>query len=421
MEEQWMVDRARLRDLMHQEPHLTQQDMATRLKRSVGWVQKWCKRLREKPVDDPTAVQRRAPPRPKRSPQVIERVLALREELPATLHRVPGPRALLYYLAQDETLRPEDLPRSTRTIWQILEEAGRIDRPAKRETCPLEPAEPLQVWQFDLKDATTARCEVTDKQQHQVEVFNVVDTGTSILLDSLPRADFNAETAILALTHVFLANGLPQQVTFDRDTRFIGSWTSGGFPSALMRYLLCLDVQFQLTPPRRPDKNAYVERFHRTLEYECLQVHRPATLEAVVTVTEAFKWHYNHERPNQARSCGNQPPYAAFPSLPRLRPLPDVVDPDHWLAVVDGKLFKRRVKHNGTVEVDKRSYYVKQALRGRDVLLCVDAGHQQFIVLLESKPFKHIAIKGLHHTPLDFQDYLRLGSLPPECWQARKY
>jgi len=48
-------------------------------------------------------------------------------------------------------------------------------------------------------------------------------------------------------------------------------------------------------------------------------------------VTERFPLHYNQERPNLGRSCQNQPPRVAFPTLPVLPPLPEKVDPDRWL------------------------------------------------------------------------------------------
>ena len=53
---------------------------------------------------------------------VEERIIALRESPPENLKRVPGPRALLYYLPRDPELQElgAALPRSTRTIWKIL-------------------------------------------------------------------------------------------------------------------------------------------------------------------------------------------------------------------------------------------------------------------------------------------------------------
>src|SRR5207302_11179659 len=42
------------------------------------------------------------------------------------------------------------------------------------------------------------------------------------------------------------------------------------FPQRGSRFLLCMGVEPHVCPPQRPDKNAYVERFHRTLGEECL-------------------------------------------------------------------------------------------------------------------------------------------------------
>lgn len=175
-----------------------------------------------------------------------------------------------------------------------------------------------------------------------------------------------------------------------------------------MRYLLCLGIQVLICPPHRPNKNAFVERFHRTLEEECLQIHRPATLADVQQVTQDFKWHYNHERPNQALSCGNQPPYTAFPTLPKLPSLPDQVDPDRWLMAVHRKYFKRRVKANGSIQVGKQYYYISTQLRGRLVIFQVDAFRQELIVEVDGRPFKQLPIKGLHRNPMPFQDFLQL-------------
>jgi hypothetical protein len=414
MEEEWIVDRARLRELMSKHPRLAQRELAHQIGRSVGWVKKWRQRLRAAhPNDDQVLHRRTSPrcrPRTRRTVRIVERVLDIRDHPPDHLRRTPGPKAILYYLSQDEQLRdcPQEIPRSTRTVWQILDEAGRVVRRAPPEHQPLERADPLQAWQIDWKDVTTVPADPEGKHRHMIEILNVVDTGTSILLDSLPRADYAADTALLALTNSLLVNGLPQSITFDRDPRLVGSWTTGDFPSALVRYLLCLDIQVNICPPHQPNKNAFVERFNRTQGEECLQVHRPATLEDVRQVTQDFRWHYNHERPNQALSCGNRPPYVAFPSLPKLPPLPDQVDPDRWLLAVHRKRFKRRVNANGSIQVDKHDYYVSTRLRGRLLVFQVDAFSQELFVEVDGKPFKQIPIKGLHHGFMPFQDFLKL-------------
>ena len=150
-------------------------------------------------------------------------------------------------------------------------------------------------------------------------------------------------------------------LTFDRDPRWVGSASGRDFPSALRRFLLCLGIEPQICPPQRPDKNAFVERYHRSYNQECLQIHRPGTLQEVCEVTERFVLHYNHERPHQGRTCQNQPPRVAFPSLPPLPPVPQTVNPDRWLQSIHGQAFARRIGSDGCVEVDREPYYIKQA------------------------------------------------------------
>src|SRR5215472_10917772 len=104
--------------------------------------------------------------------------------------------------------------------------------------------------------------------------------------------------------------GLPAMLTFDRDPRWVGSSWGRDFPSALRRFLLCLGVKPNVCPPQRPDCNCYVERYHKSYNQECLQIHHPTTLEEVRAVTEQFLRHYNTQRPHQGRSCGNRPPRA---------------------------------------------------------------------------------------------------------------
>lgn len=294
MEEQYVVDRARLRTLRSQQPDWTHRELAEATSRSLGWVKKWVKRLEAAAPDDDQVLWgysrvRRTTPR-RVGPKVIERILSIRDDPPDNLRRTPGPRTILYYLHRGEDLTASGvyLPRSTSTIWQILDQHERIERPTKPEHTPLERPDPLHDWQIDFKSVSTVPADPTGKQQHVVETLDVVDAGTSILLAARPRADYNAETTIMTLTQILLTYGLPNSITFDRDPRFVGSWTGRGFPTALVRFLLCLGVTPHICLPHRPDRNPDVERYHASYEYECLQVHRPRTLEQTLQVTNNY-------------------------------------------------------------------------------------------------------------------------------------
>jgi len=103
-----------------------------------------------------------------------------------------------------------------------------------------------------------------------VETLNIVDTGTSVLLDAHVRADFTAETALEAVALTLAKYGCPKLITLDRDGRWVGSPAGSDFPAALIRFCACLDVQVQVCAPHHPEQNAFVERYNRTYQEECL-------------------------------------------------------------------------------------------------------------------------------------------------------
>src|SRR5690349_14125116 len=126
MTAQWVADRSRLRSLLDLRPDWSLQDFADAIGRSRSWVKKWRKRLRLSASTDPASLQglscaRHTPP-PRLSALVVERILAIRDNPPQGLNRIPGPKAILYYLQTEAStsLQGERLPHSTRTIWQIL-------------------------------------------------------------------------------------------------------------------------------------------------------------------------------------------------------------------------------------------------------------------------------------------------------------
>jgi len=254
-------------------------------------------------------------PVPRLSQFVIDRLLEIRSAPPAPINRIPGPKTLRYYLEQDPELRAQ--ARSTRTIWQILRQYGRI------------------------------------------------------------------------------ADG-------HRDPRFVGAAQQRDFPAPFVRFWLCLGVMVTICPPRRPDLNAFVERCHRSFEYECLRVYQPADLETATAVTLAYQRFYNEDRPDQGLSCGNLPPRVAFSTVPPLPPVPAVVDADRWLDAYDGHVFARKVLRGGLVLVGDIAYYVKVALVKQHVALRVDAKTGVFVVEADGHDVQRIPIKGVGLGTLPF-------------------
>ena len=260
MEREWELERMRLYQVRRAHPDWTLAQLAQALGRSLSWVKKWLKRFRE--AEQPSLAmfksQSRAPQhRPFQVlPAVRDAILSLRDTLKSRYGRVVGAKTILYHLHQDEVLQRHGghVPRSARTVWQILKAAGRIPTRV-REHHPVERPEAMTHWEMDFGQVGEA-----------VEFLTVVDRGTSILVDTQTQPHYNAETALLAVAQLLLVKGLPRKLRFDNDPRFVGNWLTDGYPSPLMRFLLCLGVEPDLVEPGKPQHKPFAERSVRTLK-----------------------------------------------------------------------------------------------------------------------------------------------------------
>lgn len=157
MEEEWMRDRALLRELLEKTPHASPQELAQIVGRSLTWVKKWRKRLAEGDPPDPSVLCSRS--RAHHAPyfrwdwRVTQKIVEMRLAPPENLKRVPGPRALLYYLPRDSELQAAQvpLPRSSRTIWKILHTTGCLVARSQESPQPTDLREPLEEIQMDAQ------------------------------------------------------------------------------------------------------------------------------------------------------------------------------------------------------------------------------------------------------------------------------
>ena len=133
MEVDYVGKRAHLFHLLHQHPDWTLQQYADAVGCSQSMVCTWRQRFREAEtqgrLDASIFFSRSRAPHhrpPRIDEEVKERVQEIRLDPPNNLKRTPGPVAILYYLHRDQTLLAKGtrLPRSSRTIWRLLDEAG---------------------------------------------------------------------------------------------------------------------------------------------------------------------------------------------------------------------------------------------------------------------------------------------------------
>jgi len=406
--------RANLYHLWQQHPSWKHSELAAALGSSKEWVKKWLKRFREELAAGLTVEQvlqghsrARTQAPAKVHPLVVEQILAIRDQPPEGLRRVPGQEAIRYYLERDPLLQFFELPvPSCKTIYRVLTRHQRILTHGKPLHQPVERPAPMTAWQIDFKDVSSVRASAEGKRQHVVETLNIIDTGTSVLLDAHVRSDFTAETALEALASTLAKYGRPTLITLDRDTRWVGSPQGSDFPAALVRFGACLGIEIQVCAPHHPQQNAFVERYNRTYQEECLAIDRPADLEQATDATAAFVEHYNGERPHQGLSCGNRPPLIAFPHLPTLPALPITVDPDSWLTQLDGLHLERKVDRHGMISLDLKRYYISAHLVGHHVVLHLNATLRCVQVLHEQQIIKTLPLKGLVGHLLSFEQFL---------------
>ena len=410
-----IAKRATLRWLSKPHPEWTHQDLADALDMSGPWVNKWLQRLCQADPDDVMALHSRSrarhtPPVSIASqPAVVQRIREIRADPPENLQRVPGPEAILYYLHRDSALQRAGvrLPRSQTTIWKILRQAGCITQDHRRRPKPLESAS--QGRKFSSTSKMLAVCLLIPMASGSMWLRLPTLSRLS------PRSGYTARSAAIAMRKS--SSGWWPSFSASMACPACSPLTttpawSAALPDAISPprwYVsLRLGVIPNVIPPHRPDKNAYVERFHRSLGQECLQVHRPGTLSEVSELTEAFLTHYNDQRPTQARSCGNQPPRVACSAFPRLPTVPQTVDPDRWLVQINKRAFARTIRAGGDLTINRRRLRCEPNLRWHRVTCWVNAAEKRFEIWQPGRLKKSLPIKGLPGKRMPFEDYVEL-------------
>jgi putative transposase len=174
-------------------------------------------------------------------------------------------------------------------IYRELELNLRI-KPKKRlsREKPLALAEPAgmnQVWSMDFMHDQLAdgRC---------IRLFNVIDDynreGLGIEVDfSLPTI-----RVIRALDNIIEWRGQPRTIRCDNGPEYVSA--------TLIAWADRRGIKIDYIQPGKPQQNAYVERYNRTVRYDWLAHHLFDTVDEVQEFATHWLWTYNHERPNMA-------------------------------------------------------------------------------------------------------------------------
>ena len=174
-------------------------------------------------------------------------------------------------------------------IYRSLELNLRI-KPKKRLI--REKPEPLAVpeavnqnWSMDfmhdqLSDGRTYR------------LFNVIDdyNREGLIID----ADFSlpAERVIRSLEQLIEWRGKPQAIRCDNGPEYVSH--------KLIAWAKKQRIDINYIQPGKPQQNAYVERYNRTIRYDWLSHYLFESIAEVQDFATRWLWTYNNERPNMA-------------------------------------------------------------------------------------------------------------------------
>lgn len=128
--------------------------------------------------------------------------------------------------------------------------------------------------------------------QRSYRLFNVIDDhnreGLAMEVDfSLPAA-----RVIRALDQIIEWRGKPKVLRCDNGPEYVSH--------KLQKWASKHGIKLAYIQPGKPQQNAYVERFNRTVRYDWLNQDLFNSLEEVQDKATNWLWHYNNERPNMA-------------------------------------------------------------------------------------------------------------------------
>jgi putative transposase len=142
-----------------------------------------------------------------------------------------------------------------------------------------------QVWSMDFMhdQLSDGRC---------FRLLNVIDDFNREALGIEIDFSLPAERVIRALEQIIEWRGKPGAIRCDNGPENI----SGTVQSWAAKRHIHIDY----IQPGKPQQNAYVERFNRTVRYEWLSQYYWTDLEEVQLFATQWMYGYNHERPNMA-------------------------------------------------------------------------------------------------------------------------
>ena len=125
-----------------------------------------------------------------------------------------------------------------------------------------------------------------------IRLLNVIDDFNREALGIEVDLSLPSHRVIRVLAQVIAWRGKPKVIRCDNGPEYISA--------TLLNWARSQDIRIEHIQPGKPQQNAYVERFNRTVRYEWLSQYYWSDLDEVQEFATQWMWRYNHERPNMA-------------------------------------------------------------------------------------------------------------------------
>ena len=155
----------------------------------------------------------------------------------------------------------------------------------------LRPEHPNHVWSYDFVEDRT-------HNGRKYRMLNIIDEFTRECLTIRVSRRLKAVDVIDALTDLFILRGIPGHIRSDNGPEFIAK--------AVRDWIAAVGASTAYIEPGSPWENGYCESFNSKLRDELLNGEIFYTLKEAKVVIEAWRRHYNTERPHS--SLGYRPP-----------------------------------------------------------------------------------------------------------------
>lgn len=142
-----------------------------------------------------------------------------------------------------------------------------------------------QVWSMDFMHDQLA-------DGRSIRVFNVIDDFNREALGIEVDFSLPSERVIRTLKQIIGWRGKPLAIRCDNGPEYLSA--------AIVEWAGAWGIKLEYIQPGKPQQNAYVERFNRTVRYEWLSQYHWDDLDHVQRAATQWMWSYNHERPNMA-------------------------------------------------------------------------------------------------------------------------